>query len=445
MSDDKLSPSELSRRAVIQGIAKGAAFAALPTWFVTEARAAEGEAAYQRPRRMGPNDTIHVGVIGTGGPRGGYQQGLNVARSMASKAGVKVVAVCDVDALHREHAAKQFGPETAQYLDYREMLRRRDLDVVVIGTPDHWHATQCLDAMHAGMDVYCEKPLTLTIAEGRAISNAAQKGKRVFQTGSQQRSDGRFRLACELVRNGRIGRLKTVTAHLPAGPTGGPFAPKQVPEGFDWRRWLGPAPEAAYMPERSHGSFRWWRDYSGGMITDWGAHHNDIAQWAMGMDGSGPLSAWAAGKNPPVVDPNAYDTFPEFDVHYDYPGGVILRCTNQGENGVTFDGENGWIFVTRGRIGASDPKLLEEPLSASGTRLEVSNDHVQNFLDRVRDRKGQPICSAEVGHRSVSVCHLANIALSLGGRKLRWDARAERFLGAGSDEANRMLQRPPQR
>jgi len=293
--------------------------------------------------------------------------------------------------------------------------------------------------MRAGKDVYCEKPLTLTIAEGRDIVNATKRHGRVLQTGSQQRSDARFRLACELVRNGRVGRLRSVETHLPGGPVGGPFEAKAVPADFDWNLWLGPAPMTQYLPERTHGNFRWWLEYSGGMLTDWGAHHNDIAQWALGMDDSGPLSVMATGKNPPLVGSNAYNTFPEFDVTYAYPNGVTLRCTNQGENGVLFTGDEGWIFVSRGRIGASDPKILEAPLPATATRLQATPDHVQDFLDCVRSRKN-PICHAEVGHRSVTVCHMANVSLQLNGRKLDWDPRAERF--RNDEEANRLLSRP---
>jgi predicted dehydrogenase len=431
--------SETTRRSVLQGMAKGVALASLPTWFVSESSAATAESALLRPRRIGPNDTINVGLIGPGGPRGGYRQGLGVARGMATKKGVKVVAVCDVDKVHLDSAATHFGTDTAKYVDYRELLRHRDLDAVIIGTPDHWHAVQAVDAMKAGLDVYCEKPLTLTIGEGRDIVRATNQGKRVFQTGSQQRSDARFRMACELVRNGRVGRLRTVTTHLPGGPAGGPFEAKPVPEGFDWNLWLGPAPMTPYIPERTHGNFRWWLEYSGGMLTDWGAHHNDIAQWALGMDDAGPLSVEGVGKNPPLVGQNFYNTYPEFDVRYLYPNGVVLRCTNQGENGVMFEGDEGWIFVSRGRIGASDPKLLEAPLPSNAVRLEASNDHIQNFVDCVRSRK-KPICHAEVGHRSVTVCHMANISLRLGGRKLAWDARREQFLN--DQEANLMLNRP---
>lgn len=430
--------SEFSRRTVLRNTMAGVVTASLPAWFAREAAAADAESALSQPRRIGPNDTINMAVIGPGGPRGGFRQGLGDARWIASKKGIKFVAVCDVDGMHRDAAATQFGPDTAKYVDYRECLRHKDLDAVVIGTPDHWHAEIAIAAMKAGKDVYCEKPLTLFVSEGRDIAKAAAKYKRVFQTGSQQRSDARFRLACELVRNGRIGRLKTVTAHLPTGPVGGPFEAKPIPSDLEWNLWLGPAPMVDYLVERTHGSFRWWLDYSGGMLTDWGAHHHDIAQWGMGMDESGPQSVTGTCKSPPVLSPHHYNTFPEYDVTFEYPNGVTLISTNQGENGVTFVGEEGEVFVSRGTIRASDPKLLEAPLPANATRLEASNDHAQNFVDAMRSRKN-PICHAEVGHRSVSVCHLANISLRLAGRKLKWDAQKERF---DDEEANLMLTRP---
>jgi predicted dehydrogenase len=429
--------TDFSRRDLLSKLAKGAAVAAVPAWFTAEAAAAESELALTRQRRFGPNDTINIAVIGPGGPRGGYRQGFGDTNHLRSKPGVKVLAVCDVDSEHRDWAANQFGPETSKYSDYRELLRDRRIDAVVIGTPDHWHSTISIDALKAGKDVYCEKPLTLCIQEG--IDVVKHVGRRVFQTGSQQRSDARFRLACELVRNGRVGKLLKITTHLPTGPTGGPFETKPVPAGFDWNMWLGPAPMTDYIPERTHGSFRWWLEYSGGMLTDWGAHHNDIAQWALGMDDSGPVSVQGTAKSPPNIGNQNYNTFPEFEINYRYANGVPLVCTNTGENGVMFEGDAGWIFVSRETIRASDKKLLEEPLPANATKLYVSNDHGQNFLDCMRSRQ-QPICNAQVGHRSVTVCHLANISLMLNGRKLAWDPKAERFPVDG--EAQNMVARP---
>jgi len=291
--------------------------------------------------------------------------------------------------------------------------------------------------MKAGKDVYCEKPLTLTIDEGKKLVKVWRETQRVFQTGSQQRSDAKFRLACELVRNGRIGRVKFVEARLPAAPVGGPFQPQPVPEDLDWDMWLGQAPMTEYLKERTHGTFRWWMEYSGGTLTDWGAHHCDIAQWGLGTDRSGPVSVEAIGRGP-MIGRNCYNVFPEFDVSFVYENGTLLRVTSQGENGVRFEGDEGWIFVSRGKIEASDQALLDTPLPSRAERLYNSNDHMGDFIDCVRTRK-QPICDAEIGHRSVTIAHLANISLRLGGRKLDWDPVREVF--KTDREANALLRR----
>lgn len=437
---DELNP-RISRRKFLATSAAGVALASLPGWFIKEAHAADADMVINR-KKFGTNDTINIGVIGPGGSKGGHRMGLGDAHAAASKPGVKIVAVCDVDDQHCEEAAAAFGADCAKYRDFRDLLARKDIDAVIIGTPDHWHAYICIAAMRAGKDVYCEKPLTLTIDEGKKLVKAWRQTGAIFQTGSQQRSDGKFRLACELVRNGRIGKLTKVEAHLPSGPVGGPFQTQPVPEGFDWDMWLGPAPWKEYVKERTHGNFRWWLDYSGGMLTDWGAHHNDIAQWGLGMDRSGPISVQAFGRGP-CIGENCYDTFPEYKVTYVYENGVHLIATHEGENGVQFFGEEGWIFVSRGKIAASDQKLLDDPLPSNAVRLYNSNDHMGNFIECVRNRDKQPICDAEIGHRSVTVCHLANISLLLGGRKLKWDPVKEEF--KDDPQANAMLARSNQR
>lgn len=427
---------EISRRKFLTGTAVGLAAAGLPKWFAQEAEAAEAETEFARQKRFGPNDQIQIACIGPGGSKGGFRQGLGVTQGIASKPGVKVVAVCDVDAGHAAEASRQLG-NCPRFEDYREVIGRKDVDAVVIGTPDHWHAIICAAAMRAGKDVYCEKPLTLAIDEGKRITKIWKSSKAVFQTGSQQRSDARFRLACELVRNGRVGRLRRVEAHLPGGTTGGPYAVQSVPADLNWDMWLGPAPYTEYVPERTHGSFRHWLEYSGGMMTDWGAHHNDIAQWGIGADRSGPVAVEAQGLR--RFGHNSFNAFQEFEVTYTYPNGVTLVTGHKGENGVQFDGDEGWIFVSRGVIRASDPKLLETPLPAGATRLYASDDHHANFVDGVRSRR-QPICDCEIGHRSVSVCHLGNICLRLGGRRLEWDPVREEF--PKDREAEAMVARP---
>lgn len=426
-----------SRRDFLKWTAGTAAGSMLPNWFSAEESILSAEAQSARPRRIGPNDTIQIALIGPGGSQGGYRQGLGVTRWLAGKPGVKVVAVCDVDSVHLDEAAAVF-PGSQKFKDYRELLAAKLADAVVIGTPDHWHYDQCIDSMKAGLDVYCEKPLTLTVKEGRAISDEAKKRKRIFQTGSQQRSDARFRLACDIARSGRIGKLMHAEVVLPGGPTGGPFTKAAVPRSLDWNMWLGPAPYTEYIKERCHGNFRWWLEYSGGMLTDWGAHHFDIAMWGLGLDGSGPTRLEAEGVPPSGVSDRHYNIFPQFQGTFYTAAGPTIKFTSKGDNGVKFVGSEGWVFVTRGRIEASNPKLLEEALPDGPNRVYRSDDHGQNFLDGIRTRK-ECICNAEVGHRSVTLAHLVNTSLRLGGRALTWDPVKEMF--PDDVEATAMLTR----
>ena len=428
---------QLTRREIVATTLAGIAAAGLPDWYANAANASVRAESDALPATYGANNQLNVAGIGMGGSKGGYRRGLDMTTWASQKPGVKIVAVCDIDQKHLEEAASRFGPDCAKYHDFREVLKRKDIDAVVIGTPDHWHAIVASAALRAGKHVYCEKPLTLTIDEGKQLVRVAHNSKKIFQVGSQQRSDAKFRMACELVRNGRIGKLQNVKANLPTAPKGGPFMPEPVPADLDWKMWLGPAPEADYLFNRTHGNFRWWLDYSGGMMTDWGAHHNDIAQWGMGMDGSGPLSVEAVGQGG-IIGTNCYDVFPDFNVTYKYPNEMTLTTSNKGENGVEFIGDAGSIFVSRGVIRASNEKLLTDPLPANAVKLYESNDHMDNFINGVRTNT-PTICPAEVGHRSVTVCHLANISLRLGGRHLDWDAKREEF--TNSKEANAMLKR----
>ncbi len=429
-----------ARRRFLQKTIAGITLAGLPGWYAKDAIAAEQDHDSEMPRKIGPNEQINIAGIGLGGSKGGFRQGFGDTQNIGSRPGVKRVAICDVDRTHLEEAANIYGIKDQRnlYKDYRELLHRKDVDAVVIGTPDHWHAQIAIAAMKAGKDVYCEKPLTLTIDEGKHLVRVWKQTGRIFQTGSQQRSDERFRLACELVRNGRLGKLKRVYANLPGGPIGGPFEVKPVPSDFDWDFWQGPTPESEYVTEKTHGSFRQWLEYSGGMMTDWGAHHNDIAQWGLGAERSGPIAVEAVGTR--NFGYNCYNAFQEFAVTYTYPGDINLISSSKGENGVQFEGENGWIFVSRETIRASDPRLLEDPLPPNATRLYMSNDHHGNFVDCVRSRKRQPICDAEIGYRSVSVCHIGNICLREGGRKLHWDPAKEEFID--DKVANSYLSRP---
>ena len=435
-----------SRRRFLQATAAAAAATGLPKWFAEESAALAADA--QAARSDSPNEKPNVLLIGCGG------MGRGDAK-LASKFG-NVVAVCDVDAKRAAEAAYEH-PGSKVYKDFRQALAHPGVDVVVNATPDHWHTLVNVAAMRAGKDVYGEKPLTLTIDEGRRVVKVAQETKRVLQTGSQQRSEGRFRLACELVRNGRIGKLKHIEVVLPAGRREGPFSPKPVPAGFDWDMWQGQTGPTDYVPERTHLTFRYWWEYSGGTVTDWGAHHNDIALWALGLDRSGPAEV----EGEPLVEmiPGGFTAHSLYRIQYTYPNGVTHTCSSTTANtwsggeikepedpkdkgrfhGVKFEGSDGWIFVTRGRIDASNPELLKQELPAGAERLYVSDNHMGNFFDCVKTRKA-PICEPEIGHRSASCCHLGAIAIRTG-RKLKWDPQAERFVGDGADEANKYVAR----
>ena len=388
-----------------------------------------------------PSETVRLGLIGCGG------QGRGDARN-ASRHG-KIVAVCDVDSGHLATAQRAF-PGAEGYSDFRKLLDRDDIDAVICGTVDHWHTLVAMAAMKAGKDIYCEKPLTLTIDEGKRLVEVQRQTKRILQTGTQQRSDAHFRLACDLVRNGRIGRISKVEVWLPAGLRQGPFKTSKVPDGFDYDFWMGQTPVTPYVKERTHFSFRYWWDYSGGTMTDWGAHHNDIVLWALGKDRSGPVSV--EGKQLVEMIPGGFTAASEYAVTYTYDNGVVHTCNsttasewhggvkdrNRQQHGIKFHGENGWIWVTRGIITASDRSLLTEKLPEGAPRVYVSNDHMGNFIDCIKTRK-PTICPAEIGHRSASLCHLGVIAIRLG-RKLEWDPDKEQFVG--DDEANKHVTRP---
>jgi len=424
-----------SRRAFLKTCTAVAAATGLPAWFVEYDLATAAPA----PRPLGPNDRPGIALIGCGG------MGRGDAKN-AQRFG-DIVAVCDVDASHAAAAAKELardGRTPQQYSDFRKVLEREDVQVIIQATPDHWHTLVNLAAVRAGKDVYGEKPLTLTIDEGRRLARAVRERRAVLQTGTQQRSDRKFRLACELVRNGRIGKLQRVIAWLPAGLRAGPFATAPVPAGLDWDYWQGQAPATAYVKERCHTTFRYWLEYSGGTMTDWGAHHNDIARWA--LDADGPVAVEARVLAEPI--PGGYTTISEYDVTFTYANGVqhVARTTRDDNifggvvnkdgqrNGLRFEGTEGWIWVNRGEIEASHNDILSTPLPESALKLEASNDHMGNFFACVRSRR-DPIAHVEVGHRSASLCHLAAIAMRLR-RPLRWDPAREQFTGEGAAEAN---------
>jgi predicted dehydrogenase len=306
---------------------------------------------------------------------------------------------------------------------------------VVISTPDHWHALGSIYACQAGKDVYCEKPLTLTIEEARVLTETVRRYGRVFQTGSQQRSGGEFHRACTLVRNGYIGKVKEAHVGFSAGPVGDFVPDEDPPPGLDWDLWLGPAPKVPYNRLRHPYNFRWFWDYSGGKMTDWGAHHNDIVQWGLGMDHTGPVTLEGKATFPTR---GLYETAVNFDLTYTYATGQRAICSNRNPGGVKFVGADGWIHVDRGRLETEPASLKDQSLEECQDKLFKSPGHRQNWLDCIRTRE-RPICDVAIGAGSVTLCHLNNIALRLG-RKLTWNPDRGEFVN--DPEANRWLGKP---
>lgn len=397
------------------------------------AGAAGVAAAYFVPRSaFGANDRVNTAHIGV------RNQGMGNLKAFINQA----VAICDVD---REvlgkavESVEKTGRKCEGVEDYRRLLDRKDIDAVVITTPDHWHALMTIHACQAGKDVYCEKPLSLTISEGRKMVQAARQHQRIVQTGSQQRSDQRFRRACELVRSGRIGKLQTILVGIP-GPNhpGEPVADAMPPANLNYDLWLGPAPQRPYNVKRVHYNFRFFWDYSGGQMTNFGAHHIDIAHWGMGCDDSGPLAVEGTAEFHPM---KWHEVSEKCRVTYRYPNDVTMIVGQKQPDipdGATFIGSRGKIHVTRGKLVADPAEIATEELGADAVHLYESKNHHQNFLECIRSRK-LPICDVEIGHRSATACHLGNIAIRTG-KALKWDAAAEKFIG--DDAANAMLERP---
>jgi predicted dehydrogenase len=430
----------ISRRIFLQRCGLLAAATGLPLWFVERQQLLAAEPA----KTLTPNDRPGIALVGCGGM--GKADAAN-----ASRYG-QIVAVCDVDESHATAAATQFtveGKAPAIYHDFRKLMERDDVHIIVNGTPDHWHTLVNMAAAKAKKDVYGEKPLTLTIDEGRHMIKVVRENGIVLQTGTQQRSNQRFRLACELVRNGRLGKLQQARVWLPAGLRDGPFKSSPVPAGLNWDFWQGQAPAADYVTERCHGNFRFWYEYSGGTMTDWGAHHNDIAYWAIGL--IAPTKVESKHFSEPVA--GGYNAYADYEVNYTYANGVGLQINTTKDdsiygahlnpkgqpNGIRFEGTDGWIWVSRDEIKASNPELLKTPLPADAIRLYESKNHMGNFFDCVRSRQ-LPICDVETGHRSATMCHLGAISLRTG-KTLAWDSTEEKFTGEHAAEANRYLSR----
>jgi len=416
---------------------KGAVAAAAAPYFVPASALGKGG-------WLPPSERITVGFIGIGNMGGGHLRGFVGDKEF------QVVAVCDVDAVKRKKARERVEEAYAaerqagsfkgcdEYHEFERLLERKDIDAVLNATPDHWHAIVAIAAARAGKDIYSEKPMTLTIREANALVNAVRRYDVVFQTGSQQRSDKNFHLACSLIRSGRIGKLLKVNVGV-GGPSSEAYLPEQpVREGLDWERWLGPAPWQPYNEERCSGSYsggwRHIRDYSGGMMTDWGAHHFDIAQWGLGMDGSGPVEIIPPAKPPAIrqtPDPEKGE-----GLVYKYANGVPMY--HGGANGVLFTGTDGKIEVNRGYFRTWPDEIGIEPLGAKDVCLYRSTNHRQDWVDCIRSRR-RPICDVEIGASSVTVCHLGNIAYWLG-RPIKWDPVKKEIIGDA--EATRWMDRP---
>ena len=464
---DELSPTTsatISRRTYLKASAAGAAGLFFPPTIVPARVLGRGHLA--------PSDTINVGQIGCGRIARDHDMPLTLRN-----VGVRMVAVCDLDGL-RADEGRQFvldfharvrssAPEVRVYYDYRDLIAQPDIDAVVISTPDHQHFLPALEAALAGKDIYMQKPFSLTVKEGRILSDVLHRLGIVFQVGSQQRSLDpwpHFKHACELVRNGRIGELRTVQVGLPGDPPGGDTTPMPVPEHLDYDRWLGTTPEVYYTVDRVHPQERippargysrpgWLRceQFSAGMITGWGAHHVDTAHWGMGTEFTGPIELEATAE---FATGGLWDVHGDFTVEARYANGVTMLISGDFPNGVRFEGSGGWIFVTRGGapvtasdpvtrqrqspLQASDPAILESEIGTDELHLYESPEQHTNWIDCIRSRR-TTVAPVEVAHRSTSACLLAHIAMKLQ-RPLRWDPINERF--HDDDEANAMLSRP---
>ena len=459
-------------------LATTAAVATVPyIWTSSSARA---EDANSKPT---------VAAIGIGGSRGRYNQGRAIARQ-AAKIG-QMVAVCDVDNLHNEEFNAEFDGKLKMYQDYRKLFETEKPDMVTIGTPDHWHVPIAIHAMEHGADVYCEKPLTLTIAEGEVIRKAVEKTGRVFQVGTMQRSMNLFMYAVAIVQSGRLGDNVVAHCGIDGAPKGGPYENTAVPEGLDWDMWLGPAPKKDYCVERRR-FFRWYLEYSGGKMTDWGAHHVDIAQWAMGLDKIPVKRVAGQGVMTPIVPddfnwhqfldgqidlPNGYNSATKFDIDLDYEDGSQITVHNKytsGDtsfgNGILFEGDKGRLFVNRAKLQGSVVKdifgdnleskrdenrkktnnykecfdRVDEATKAEFAEAFVKlnkgkpvSNHMQNFFDCAADRS-ETMSDVDSHVNAMNTLHMCNVTLMLG-RAIDWDSKTQSF---GSDEqANALMTR----
>jgi predicted dehydrogenase len=390
-------------------------------------------------RYLAPSDIISLGFIGTG------KQGRGLTTSFLSTNQVRIAALSEVyqakaqltlDRIKTHYEKNsQLGAfsDIPVYQDFRELLNRKDIDAVVIATPDHWHAAMAVRAAEAGKDIYCEKPLSLTVREGRAMVNAARKHKKVFQTGSMQRSWPEFRQTAELIRNGYIGEVKSIKVNVGAPPIAYNLAEEKLPEGLDWGKWLGPNESVLFNSELApptskdvFPNWRLYREFGGGMVTDWGAHMFDIVQWSLGMDDSGPVE---------VLAPDGKEI--KF-LTYKYENGITMTHEKwEWNNAIHFVGTEGEIKVQRKKIETTPISLKDKVIGETEKHVYKSENHYKDFLDAIRNRS-KPICDVEVGHRTASVCNIGNIAYRLN-RSLKWDPKKEIF--TDDKEANALLGR----
>ena len=392
---------------------------------------------------IAPSNRINLAIIGLAGMGGAWWGHLPVFLEMAD---VQVLAVCDVQQKFREKslamAEKKYGAGFCKgYNDFREVIARDDIDAVVIAAPDHWHAIMTIAAAKAGKDIYCEKPLTRTVAEGIAVREAVKKYGAVFQHGTQQRSDAKMVFGCELVLNGRIGKLKNVRMGIPGGERTGGWPTIPVPDGFDYDMWLGPAPWAPYNEKRCLGGIThsWYfiSDYCIGHLSGWGAHHIDSAAQGTGTDYTGPVEIEGTADFP---TDGLYDTAVTWKIKYAFANGVTWDCTDASRNkiGVLFEGTDGWVYIWRNTIDAHPKSLLTEKIGPNEIHLYKSPEHRRNFIDCIKTG-GQTAAPIDVAHHSNTICSLGDIATRLG-RKLQWNPEKELFVN--DDNANRMLKRP---
>ena len=424
-----------SRRRFLKGTAVGAGALIFPT-IVPRSVLGAG-------RRGAPSNRIVMGAVGLGG------MGSGNLGAFLGQNDCQVVAVCDVDRNHANNAKNSVdgrykNQDCKVYTDFRELMARDDIDAISLATPDHWHAAVGIAAARSGKDVYGEKPFTHDLREGRALVEALKQHGRVWQTGSWQRSVDNFRWGCEMVLNGRIGKVHTVEVGLPTGGGGGSEQFCDPPAHLDYEMWIGPSPWAPYSKDRTHWNWRWQLDYGGGQLMDWIGHHADIAQWGLGMDRTGPVEFEPVNVEFPKE--GLYNAATTYKFIGTYANGVRIVVANDRQvpkgMGTRWIGDRGWIFVDRGRTDADPKSLLKETVRPDEINLLRSPGHHRNFLDCVKSRR-ETLTPAEAAHRSASVGHVGLVSLMLG-RKLKWDPNKEEVVG--DPTANAMLgraKRPP--